>query len=443
MFKDEPSLPRTVRWLVVLLSFSCAPVVWAMPTNVILFIGDGMGYGQVAAAGLYAHGASGTLSFESFGCQAQVVTSSANSPVTDSAAAATALATGRKVNNGVISVARPGDGSELHTVLERATSAGKSTGLVTTTSITHATPAAFAAHEPSRSNYSRIAGDYLTQTRPNVLFGGSSYLSESDAKAAGYTVVKDAPGLRALDTENTTLVSGQFAAGYMTYEYDRSPATTEPHLSEMTAAALAILDNDPEGFFLMVEGGRIDHAAHAHDLARTVQETLEFSRAVQTAVDWSAGSTRLDTLVLVTADHETGGLDILAGMGAGHYPSVAWTAAGHTGADVPLYAWGLHSEQITGVMDHVGIYDVMTAAPKVVPTSGSLMLVSIGVMSMAWLRARRVLQLTAIPKTPEQAYLGPPARTRPTNEKGRRKDGKARLFITLVSPLRGASNSVH
>ncbi len=390
MSKDGTRI-RHFAWWTFVVGLLCARLGDAMPTNVILFIGDGMGYGQVAAAGLYANGASGTLSFETFPHQAQVITFSADSSITGSAAAATAMATGRKVNNGVISVARPGDGRELPTVLEQAAAAGKATGLVTTTYISHATPAAFAAHEASRANYNQIAQDYLRQTRPNVLFGGSLYVSESDAAAAGYRVVKDAAQLQALDTDHVDFVSGQFAAGNMTYESDRSPATMEPHLSEMTAAALDILDNDPQGFFLMVEGGRIDHAAHAHNLERTVAETLEFSRAVQTAADWIRRSALLDTLILVTADHETGGLEVLADMGIGRYPDVAWTSAGHTGANVPLYAWGSGSQWVTGVMDNTDIYHVMTAGPRVVPVSGTLTLVSVGLLSMAWLRARRVL----------------------------------------------------
>jgi len=147
MFRDEPAFRHFAGWLLVLGLWLARPGE-AMPTNVILFIGDGMGYNQVAAAGLYAHGASGTLSFEAFPNQAQVTTHSADSAITDSAASATAMATGRKANNGVISVAYPGDGHELPTVLEHAAAAGKATGLVTTTDISHATPAAFAAHEP-------------------------------------------------------------------------------------------------------------------------------------------------------------------------------------------------------------------------------------------------------------------------------------------------------
>jgi len=135
-------------------------------------IGDGMGFEHVKAGGMYLNGAPGTLCFESLPHQAQVMTRSANNSVTDSAAAGTAMATGNKVNNGVISMAYPGDGRELQTLLELYKARGTRTGLVTVDPVTGATPAAFGAHEPSRDNKSQIAADLLNQTRPNILLGG-------------------------------------------------------------------------------------------------------------------------------------------------------------------------------------------------------------------------------------------------------------------------------
>ncbi len=130
----------------------------------IFLIGDGMGFEQVKAGGMYANGQVGTLSFELFPYNGELTTYSADSAVTDSAAAATALATGVKVNSGVISMAIPGDGSELETLLEYFKVRGKSTGLVTTTTMTHATPASFGAHEFSRQMYEQIADDYRLQS---------------------------------------------------------------------------------------------------------------------------------------------------------------------------------------------------------------------------------------------------------------------------------------
>ncbi|UCE47183.1 MAG: alkaline phosphatase, partial [Phycisphaerales bacterium] len=175
-----------------------------------------MGPEQVKAAGMYANGQPGTLFFESLPYQGELTTHSANSEVPDSAAAGTAMATGVKVNNGVISLAIPGDGSELETLLEFHKAEGKSAGLVTTTSWFHATPAAFGAHEPSRFNYGEIWNDYLYQTRPNVVLGG--YTDDNVAArsaAAGYTVVTDRAAMQALDTETETMVFGQFGTGGM------------------------------------------------------------------------------------------------------------------------------------------------------------------------------------------------------------------------------------
>lgn len=139
---------------------------------VILCIGDGMGPGQEKAASYYLSGREGALSFHDFPVQTEISTFSANSSVTDSAASATAIATGEKVNNGVISLKIPGDGSEIETILEYYQKQGKAVGLVTTAFITHATPAAFAAHVSSRGNYTEIGEDYFSKTLPHVLFGG-------------------------------------------------------------------------------------------------------------------------------------------------------------------------------------------------------------------------------------------------------------------------------
>jgi alkaline phosphatase len=350
--KTRAAITIIVASLVTLLV--CAGVVQAKPKNIIFFVGDGMGPEQVKAAGIYAYGAPGTLSFESFPYQGRLTTYSANSSIPDSAAAATAMATGFKVNNDVISMAYPGNGSELETLLEYYKSLGKSTGLVTTTYVEHATPAAFGAHEPSRDNYTNIANDYLTQTQPNILFGGCGYTSAADSY--GYVEVFDRAGMQALDTDAVDRVSGQFGSGYMPYEYDGLGSL--PHLSEMTATALDILDKDADGFFLMVEGGMIDQACHSNDLIRSIYETIEFANAVQVAIEWAAG--RNDTLILVAADHETGGLTVTANNGAGVLPSVTWATTGHTAANVPAYAWGVNAELISGVMDNTEMFEVVT-----------------------------------------------------------------------------------
>ena len=332
-------------------SFDSAP-----PKNVIFCIGDGMGFEAVKAAGYYAHGETGTLSFEAFPHRAEMSTYAANSPMTDSAAAATAMATGYKVNNGVISMEFPGSGTPLKTVLEILQAQDKWTGLVSTTYITHATPAAFAAHNPQRNNLADIAHDYLHLTRPNVLFGGGGNgLTETDAEAAGYTVVTDQAGLLSLDTETKNHVSGQFGDTNIPYVFDG--CADLPQLSEMVSVALDILCKAQDGFFLLVEGGRIDHAGHSNDIERNILETIEFSKTVETIFNRVAG--RDDTLILVTADHETGGLEVHKNNGKGRVPEISWSTGGHTVSNVPLYGWGLNAERVVGLMNNTDLIKVV------------------------------------------------------------------------------------
>jgi len=358
---------------------SLPPALRAPPRHIILLIGDGMGPEQVKAAGMYANGAAGTLSFESFAHAGYVTTYSANNAVTDSAASGTAMATGVKVNNGAISTAP--DGTELETLVEHYSALGLSTGLVTTTYMTHATPAAFGAHNPSRNQTADIASDYLTQTRPDVLLGGGANgLSVASAQGAGYEVVTTAAEMASVDTEAAGLkLSGQFGTTNLPYELDGLGSL--PHLSEMTQTALDVLDNNANGFFLMVEGGRIDHACHGNDLERAVRETIEFSNSVQVVLNWAA--THPDTLIIVTADHETGGLAVTGHDGiAGHLPVVTWSTGGHTAANVPIYAWGVGADRILPLMDNTGIYTAALFDVTSIPESAGIGLVAIAALAL-------------------------------------------------------------
>ena len=324
--------------------------------NIIMFIGDGMGPEHVKAASIYSYGTESGMFFQSFPVASNITTFCADNAVTDSAAAATAIATGHKVNYAVVSAALPGDGSELETILEYYKARGKSTGLVTTTYITHATPAAFGAHEPSRNNYSNIASDLLTGSKPDILFGGASYVTPTAAANAGYDVVTDLAQLMAINADSATMVSGQFGSGYLPYEYDW--LGTLPHLSNMVSVGLDILDKDPDGFFLMVEGGRIDHASHSNDIIRTIYETVEFENSIRVAYQWAMDHP--DTLIVVTADHETGGLTVTGNNGIGNLPSVTWSTTGHTATDVPVYAWGAGSAIIANVTDNTHFFNSIT-----------------------------------------------------------------------------------
>ena len=219
--------------------------------------------------------------------------------------------------------------------------------------------------------------DYFNQTRPNVLFGGADSIGFDATKVnndGNYTLVQSRTQLSALDTSNEPYVAGLFGNGQMPYEYDYDQGTdngynTLPHLSEMTNTALDLLDNDPDGFFLMVEGGRIDHAGHntnnsnlTRKTGRNIFETLEFTNAIQEVLDWvSLNDPGLaNTLIIVTADHETGGLLVTeTNPMAGTLPAVVWGGASHTGVDVPLAAIGVNSGLISGVMDNTDLLAVV------------------------------------------------------------------------------------
>lgn len=363
------AIPRTL--YVVCVAIWVATVPAGAAKNIILLIGDGMGYQHVNAGSYYLTGAAGNLCFEPF-YRCPVKTRSLNSTITDSAAAGTAIATGYKVNNGVVSQAP--DGTPYETILERAKTMGKRTGLVTTVPITHATPAAFGAHEPSRNNYINIGNDYLNSSRPEIIFGagdpnkgGSSYFSASQvstAQALGYQVAYNYTQMAALNPQTVSRALGLFAGSEMTYEYDRLPSNTEPHLSEMTAKALEVMEMDPDGFFLMVEGGKIDYASHGNHIQRTTREVVEFQNAVQIALNWMQG--RSDTLMIVTADHETGGLTAF-NQGIGNYPTATWSSTDHTAADVPIYLTGADAYLIegfvqSGKIDNTDVYRIMRAS---------------------------------------------------------------------------------
>jgi alkaline phosphatase len=327
-----------------------------IPRNIVVFIGDGMGYEQIKAAGIYEHGRSGTLGFESFENKNSMTTSSATSVVTDSAAAATAMATGHKVKNGVVSMAIPGDRRDLPTVVEFMKSRGKSTGLVTNSYLTDATPAGFGAHAVSRSDYLAIAAGYYSRSRPNLLFGGGDHgMSVSSSQAAGYFTVTTKGDFMGLAPGSHPYYCAQFGQAQLPYKYDDKGVY--PNLSELTEKAIELLQVDPDGFFLMVEGGRIDHAGHNHDLIRNIYEVIEFEDAVNIAVRWMAG--RPDTLVLVTADHETGGLKVLRNNGQGRLPDVSWSTIGHTAARVPVFVHGASENVIFGEFDNTHIANLL------------------------------------------------------------------------------------
>lgn len=319
--------------------------------NVILLIGDGMGIGQLTAAEVM--NGELDLAITSLPYMSLVTTHSSSNYVTDSAASATALATGFKTRNGMISVTA--DGDDLFTVLEDAEAVGKATGVVTTTRVTHATPACFVAHVNSRGSEYAIAEQLLSSGVDVALGGGLDYFTGLDTSGSGYMVVYDSTEMDAVDSGK---VLGLFSYGYMSYESARGN-NDQPSLTEMTEKSLELLSSDPDGFFLMVEGGRIDHASHANDFDNTVSETLEFDNAVLKALEFASG--RNDTLILVTADHETGGLSIVGGYQSGGGMQVEWVTDEHVGSQVPVYAYGPRASEVIGFSDNTDIGEFLLA----------------------------------------------------------------------------------
>ncbi len=316
--------------------------------TVIFVIGDGMGQSHIDAASHYLEGETGFLSFESFPVRGTVTTYSADNAVTDSAAAATALATGYKVGNGVVSTLIPGSGNKLTTLIEYYKAHNLRTGAVTTTAVTHATPAAFLSHVPNRNLYGGIADQIFNITRPDLIMGGArdGYgVTESLVTGAGYALLD---GLT--DVPVDTPVAYLAGDGHLPYEYD--VLESETGLSEMVGAALSYFGDD-EPFFLLVEAGRIDHAAHSNDLARMIGEVAELSGTVDMILQWASG--REDVLVIVTADHETGGLSV-TGNGEGVLPDAVWGTTGHTAAPVPYFIRGERASEFSLITDNTQFF---------------------------------------------------------------------------------------
>jgi alkaline phosphatase len=328
-----------------------------MPKNVIFMIGDGMGFEQVKAAGIYLNGQEGTLSFESMPVKGEVTTKSADSDVADSAAAATAMATGIKVNNQVVSIALPGDGKDLKTFAEFFREYGKRTGILTNSYLNDATPACFSGHARKRGDFEDLSRDMVKNVHPNLLFGGGCKgMSVDFLKEAGYAVATDLKSMEELSPD-LKYWAGLFGASMLPYEKGGDYSKL-PHLSQMVKKALPLLDNE-KGFFIMIEGGLIDKAGHGNELEKNIGETIEFANAVKTVLDWTKD--RDDTLVIVTADHETGGFTVIKNNGKGNYPEVTWKSKGHSGVNVPFYAWGKNSDAFGKVIDNTDFFKIITS----------------------------------------------------------------------------------
>ncbi len=388
--------------------------------SAVLFIGDGMGPAYVTVTRVARGGAGSRLRIDALPYTALSLTHSADSPVTDSAAAASAMACGQKTVNGVLcedgtAIYQKRDGRKLEPIAVWARKRGLRVGLVTTTTVTHATPAAFYANARDRDDEGGIAKQTIASGFDVILGGGRKFFPQdlrAEAQKEGWTIVETAEALRAVGDLGSHVL-GLFAESHLPYQPEieaarkkgtdagePSAARTAPTLPEMSRFAIDILKASGRPFFLMVEGGRIDHAGHDNWARTLVDETAAFDEAIGYAIDTLDPKT---TLVLVTADHETGGLalngypdekdgiwstyrDPQAGRGDEPYPVVTFTSgpgtkrqtekpphgsddprpsgislgsAAHTGVDVALYAWGAGAERVHGTLENTEIYTIL------------------------------------------------------------------------------------
>src|SRR5262245_13404390 len=437
---QRPSLFRSpAPWIAITLTIgaaACAVNAAASPSarSAVLFIGDGMGPGYVTLTRVARGGSAGRLRMDSLPYTALARTHSSDSPVTDSAAAASAMACGQKTANGVLcedstAVYAKQDGRRLESVAVWAKKRGLLVGLVTTTRVTHATPAAFYATQRDRDDEADIARQAVASNFDFILGGGRRHFPDglaAESRTRGWRIVETAEELQAIRGLDLHTL-GLFASSHLPYQAEieaarkkaaaggplQAPpgapgggqdagdaARTSPTLPEMTRWAIDILKRSSRPFFLMVEGGRIDHAGHANWARTLVDETAAFDEAVGYAIDHLDPRT---VLVLVTADHETGGLamngypdekdgiwstyrDPEGSKGDEAYPVVSFmtgpgttrqtekpphgdddphasgiplTQAAHTGVDVTLYAWGAGAAKVHGTVENTAIYSIL------------------------------------------------------------------------------------
>jgi len=323
--------------------------------NVILMIGDGMGVSEVFA-GFSANNDELYIQYaKSVGLQK---TKSKNRYKTDSAASGTAMACGVKTKNGAIGVDE--DKEVLKSILEIASENDKSTGLVASAKITHATPASFVAHVPSRKLYEEIAEFFITDQLDVFIGGGlddfdkredtKSLLPELNAK--GFQIVKTA---EELDLIQEGKIAGLLSSGHIA----RYPERGE-FLPNSTQKAIEILNQDEDGFFLMVEGSQIDWGGHDNDVGYIVEEMLDFDRAVGQAMKFAAKDGH--TLVIITADHETGGLSVHDANPKKGKVEGRFTTGSHSSVMVPVFAYGPGAEDFMGIYENTEIFHKMLAA---------------------------------------------------------------------------------
>jgi alkaline phosphatase len=327
--------------------------------NIIFMIGDGMGLHQMYCGMTANHN---RLNIESCTHTGLSKTCSADRYITDSAAGGTALATGTKTKNGMIGMSP--DSVNVYSSMALAKARGLRTGLVVTSPITHATPASFYAHQVNRNMYEAIADDLLAFDMDVAIGGGRDHFEKREDKVCltdkfrtrGYQIAYTEAELQAI-SEGKTLA--------LLADVDMPVASQRGiMLSKSVDKALTLLsEENKKGFFLMVEGSQIDYQGHNNNADELILEMLDFDRAVGRAIAFAKEDGH--TLVVITADHETGGLIILNGDMDKGTVETTFTTDNHTAVPVPVYAFGVGAERFTGIMQNTDICNKILAALKI------------------------------------------------------------------------------
>ena len=319
-------------------------------------IGDGMGPAQVYSLILTSHE---TTAFQRFPYSGFSITKSASNEITDSAAGGTAIAIGQKTTNKMVGM-NP-DSIAVPSMLELFAQQGKKTGVVVTCSVTHATPADFIAHNINRNNNEEIALEISEKDSLDVLFGGGKkYFTEREDSLdllgkmweKGWNIYDSLEQIENNNARTMVLTCRRHMV--------KAPERGD-YLPKATAKAIEMLDNE-NGFFLMVEGSQIDFACHDNDSATMVEEMIDFNKAINVALDFAEKDG--NTLVVVTADHETGGLTIVDPEGKYTRTDFKWTTGSHSAVFVPVFSFGPGAEKFSGIMDNTEIISKIMEVAK-------------------------------------------------------------------------------
>jgi alkaline phosphatase len=338
------------------------------PKNIIFMVGDGMGLSQITA-GLYAN--NNKLSLEQFpviGLHKNYPDDDEDGLITDSAAGATAFACGVKTYNAAIGVGP--DSLPRTTILELAERQGMATGLVATCNIQHATPASFIAHVKKRSMFEEISLDFL-KTEIDFFVGGGKEYFDNRKDGRILTTELEKKGYQISDWTKEELANVKFSGknfGYITA--NKQPLMVSQGRDYLPLAAQRACQflekRSPKGFFAMIEGSQIDWGGHAGDTDYIVSEMLDFDSTINKVLEFAKRDG--NTLVIVTADHETGGFAVLKGSrmgkikgGFGDKFDEKSKSYYHTGALIPVFAYGPGSEQFAGMYENTAIFDKMKA----------------------------------------------------------------------------------